>query len=127
MQIKPANRTHAQNRFIRRLQNKHDRFIAGGGVGLKGSPIPGPLTPVEIAHKARRRARRLFKAQSSLKSLPFKISSFETELLRLEALPTPEDSKGALEHTSKISFVCSSIIKLESELTRQTRILSALS
>ena len=116
-----AKRSHAQNRFLRREDNR------AGDHPAKGTPIPGPLTPTETAHKARRRARRLQKAQESIKFLPFKISSFETELLRLEALPTPEDSKGALEHTSKISFVCSSIIKLESELTRQTRILSALS
>lgn len=45
--------THAKNRHFRRQANRYEP--KGPQVG---QPINGPLTPTEIAHKARRRARR---------------------------------------------------------------------
>lgn len=60
MKPKLSELTHAQARFYRRMHNSR-----GAGqpslvayIGKKGEPIPGKLSEVELAHKARRVARR---------------------------------------------------------------------
>jgi len=57
MNILPSLRSHAQNRFLRRINNREG--VSDSLIGPRGSPIPGALTPTEIAHKARRKARRI--------------------------------------------------------------------
>jgi hypothetical protein len=46
--------SHAQCKHTRRIQNRNDPHNPA-----KGTPIQGDLTPTEIAHKARRKARRV--------------------------------------------------------------------
>ena len=47
-------RNHSQNVHRRRVNN-----ICGDPANVKGTPVPGILTPVEIAHRARRKQRRI--------------------------------------------------------------------
>jgi uncharacterized Ntn-hydrolase superfamily protein len=51
--------THAQNLRLRRLANSRQIGYLHDRVGKRGEPIAGPLTAIEIAHKARRRQRRM--------------------------------------------------------------------
>ena len=120
-----ALRSHAQNKFLRRIGNK------GGAlnmeqVGVKGTPIPGTLTPTEIAHKARRRARRLAKAKMNASALPGRLESFQKELIRLEALPLPTDTKELQDHNYRIAHVKNVISELERQIAHSRRILAAL-
>jgi hypothetical protein len=54
--------THAQMRHFRRIENRDNRKV-GSDNPLSGCMIPGELSPVEIAHKARRIFRRIHKAK----------------------------------------------------------------
>lgn len=109
-----AHRSHAQNRFLRREDNR------AGNHPAKGTPIPGPLTPTEIAHKARRRARRLKKATNACINLPDQINKARKQLTELSTKTDTESINSALTLEHKIA-------RLEAELSRFTRIRLALS
>lgn len=115
MQTAPANRTHAQNRFIRRLSNKT------GANGDKGTPIPGPLTPVEIAHKARRRERRLKKAIEDKLEIPQAIQRIQTRLHALSKAPETVDN---LVETEALK---SALKRLNKSLSRAEHLITVLS
>jgi hypothetical protein len=116
-----TKRSHAQNKFLRRKDNR------AGNHPAKGTPIPGQLTPTEIAHKARRRSRRLAKAKSASSLLPSRLEKLQSRLAHLESQEKPQDSKHlqALEH--EITDTKLAISYTEKEISRASRILSALS
>jgi len=68
--------THAKNRFIRRIENRN----YPNGHSSFGLPISGALTDAEIAHKARRRSRRIEKCNRDMKELPSLIYSLESKI-----------------------------------------------
>lgn len=119
-----AKRSHAQNKFLRKVANA-GRFTAHG-IGEKGTPIPGPLTPTEIAHKARRRARRLAKAKSDSRALPSRLEKLHSRLAHLESCEKPQDSKQRQALNDDILATKFQIASCEKEISRASRILAAL-
>ncbi len=69
--MKPAS--HAQNRRIRRIENRNSP--AGPQVG---TTILGALTPTEIAKKLRRKARRLVIATENIKNIEHSIAKVKS-------------------------------------------------
>jgi len=116
-----AKRSHAQNKFLRRKDNR------AGNHPTKGTPIPGPLTPTETAHKARRRARRLAKAKSNCSLLPSRLEKLQSRLAQLESLEKPQDSKHLQAFEHEIADTKLAVSFTEKEISRSRRILSALS
>jgi len=121
MQIAPALRSHAQNRFLRRLSNKTSAN------GDKGQPIPGALTPTEVAHKARRKARRISKLSNASKTIPFELERINTLLAKLEK-ETPKSSEEMRENADRVThlLVSSDILvrQLKTANASLTRLLS---
>lgn len=107
MKLDITKRTHAQNRFLRRLNNCEGKYDESP-IGKHGEPIPGALTPVEIEHKARRKKRRLEKNQLLLKELPTELFELSNELSKAESFE-PKDKKEAAARSEKIAFLLNHI------------------
>jgi len=118
MQIRIAS--HAQCKHTRRIQNREDPHNP-----MKGTPIPGSLTPTEIAHKARRRARRTSKFSNDLKAIPFEIERINTLLIKLEK-ETPKDAKEKQDNADRIVHLRATRDRLETQLKKATASLSRL-
>lgn len=123
MQIAPALRTHAQNRFLRRLSNREG--ITDSPVGPRGSPIPGDLTPTEVAHKARRRNRRIAVLSSDSKTIPFEINRINTLLAKLEK-ETPKSPEAQKEQADRIIHLLNSRDRLTEQFCRVDKSLARL-
>ncbi len=100
--------THAQAKFYRRMHNSR-----GAGkpsliayIGTSGQPIPGPLSPVELAHKARRSARRPTNLAARRKRLEQDLAHLlnEHKMLTVRANNTnlPEADRSAARHRLRI-------------------------
>jgi len=68
-----SNMTHAQAKFIRRQLNAKGRHPAFG------TPIPGKLSEIEVAHKNRRAARRHIIVEGRIKQAEFDIMQLKQQ------------------------------------------------
>lgn len=114
-----AKRSHAQNRFLRREDNR------AGNHPAKGTPIAGELTPTEIAHKARRKARRLAIHTQNVKSIPFQIESITAKLAMIEKTE-PKSAEQKKEMDDRVFYLNTTRKTLEKQLRHSEQILSKL-
>lgn len=114
MQIDPNKRTHAQNRFLRRLNNR-DNITGDSLIGAKGTPIPGRKTRVEISHNLRRRARRIKRHKHNIESIPGKILEIEN---KISVLKQNKDTDGIPDLQNTIAFLQGHFNRSEESLSR---------
>ncbi len=80
--------THAYNKSQRRLANKK----LGLGNPQNGEPVSGELTPTEIAHRERRKARRIAKCKDQLHEVRHKLHDGALKMADLSELHQKEQA-----------------------------------
>lgn len=79
--------THAKARFLRRLKNRE----LGRSNPDFGKPIPGELSPVEVAHKQRRMASRHFNLQKRKRQAEGSVIAIQSDITQLTGASSNEN------------------------------------